>query len=191
MTLRRCLTFCSALLAVPVVLRTEDVRSLPEYAKARDVARQVLEDSRDLLLREVAAKGPAGAVDACAAVALDIGRRREGEGWRVRRVSTKLRNPADAPDAYEAAVLTGFAEKPVTAETEHAGISLEEGRRYVRYIRPIVIQGELCLRCHGDPDSMDPKVAEALRRRYPGDKATGYKVGDLRGAVSIRIPLSR
>lgn len=33
-------------------------------------------------------------------------------------------------------------------------------------------------------------VTAALRERYPADRATGYRVGDLRGAFSVRVPLA-
>ena len=191
MRTRMSLTLIATVLGLSALLWTQDARSLPEYAQARDVARQVLEESRTLLMKELASKGAAGAVDACAAVALDLGRKHEAAGWRVRRVSTRLRNPADAPDAYEATVLGRFAADGVKPEAEHVGVSTEQGKRYLRYLKPIVIPGELCLKCHGDPASMDPKVVEILRSRYPQDRATEHQVGDLRGAVSVRIPLSK
>lgn len=36
---------------------------------------------------------------------------------------------------------------------------------------------------------MIPEVKNLLNKRYPHDKATGYKEGDLRGAVSIKRQL--
>jgi len=40
-----------------------------------------------------------------------------------------------------------------------------------------------CLTCHGPTESIPEDVRAALRERYPDDKATGYAVGDLRGAL--------
>jgi hypothetical protein len=34
---------------------------------------------------------------------------------------------------------------------------------------------------------MAPGVAAALKELYPGDLATGYAVGDLRGAISVKV----
>jgi hypothetical protein len=34
-------------------------------------------------------------------------------------------------------------------------------------------------------------VRAALEERYPEDDAIGFKPGDLRGAVSVRVPLSK
>jgi hypothetical protein len=179
-------SFALLALAVP-----QSVENLPEFAKAKEVARQVLDESRALLIKEIAAKGAAGALNACAAVASDLGKKHESEGWRIRRVSEKPRNPADTPDAFEQQALRRFAAGTVTPQTEFAAVSDEQGRRYLRYLKPIVIPGGICLRCHGDPAAMEPEVRETLGKLYPGDKATGYMIGDLRGAVSVRIPMSQ
>jgi hypothetical protein len=45
--------------------------------------------------------------------------------------------------------------------------------------------GTLCLACHGQVSSLDPAVRAVLAERYPADRATGYRAGDLRGAVSV------
>jgi mono/diheme cytochrome c family protein len=48
------------------------------------------------------------------------------------------------------------------------------GRRYVHYMKPIVIAAPVCLQCHGAPDKLAPGVADALKELYPQDQATGY-----------------
>jgi hypothetical protein len=49
--------------------------------------------------------------------------------------------------------------------------------------------GGLCLQCHGK--ALAPPVAEKLAELYPGDKATGYEQGDLRGAFVITRQLNQ
>lgn len=165
----------------------------PEYQRARGIALQVLADTRALLEREIAAKGAAGALHACSAVALEEARKHEEPGWRVRRVTLKVRNPADTPDRYERRVLREFARLQdagrLSAETEHVTVGVERGHPVLRYLKPITIPGPLCLNCHGPRGDLDAEVRAALRARYPNDRATGYRVGDLRGAISIRVPL--
>jgi hypothetical protein len=63
------------------------------------------------------------------------------------------------------------------------------GRRYVHYMKPIFIGTPVCLQCHGAPDKLAPGVADALKALYPHDQATDYAIGDLRGAVSVKIPI--
>jgi hypothetical protein len=57
-----------------------------------------------------------------------------------------------------------------------------------RYMKALPVPADMpCLKCHGE--QLDPAVQARLKELYPGDKATGYKTGDLRGAVTIRQPL--
>ena len=165
----------------------------PEVEQARAVATKVLEETRSVL--EGALKGgqPAAALQVCASVAQNIARRHEQEGWRVRRVSEKVRNLADTPDAKELAILRSWQEEKeagrLAPTAERREIVTENGRRYVRYMKPIFIAGPVCLQCHGAPDKLGPGVADSLKELYPHDQATGYTVGDLRGAVSVKIPI--
>jgi hypothetical protein len=46
-----------------------------------------------------------------------------------------------------------------------------------------------CLVCHGSAEQIPETVRAELQTLYPHDRATGYKPGDLRGAVSIKQPL--
>lgn len=166
---------------------------LPEYLQARAVAARVIEDTRALLEREIQARGPAGALQACFAVALDLARKHEQEGWRVRRVSERVRNPGDTPEPYEATVLRRFAELKARGElgpaAEHVEVVTETGRQYLWYLKPIAIAGPVCLNCHGPTEQLATDVKAALATFYPNDQATGYRLGDLRGAVSVKIPL--
>jgi len=160
---------------------------------ARELALRLIEETRELMQVEVKARGPAGALQQCSKVALGLAKQHEQEGWRVRRVSVKYRNPADAPDDYEARVLHEFAALKAKGEleidTEHAEVVTDEGRTYLRYMKPIVMGSPVCLSCHGGPRDIPPDVQAELRRLYPDDKATEYQVADLRGAVSVKLPL--
>ena len=165
----------------------------PEVEQARTVAIKVLEETKAVLEGALKDGQPAAALRVCASVAQNIARRHEQQSWRVRRVSEKIRNPADSPDAKELAVLRAWqGEKKagrLTPITERQEIVTEGGRHYVHYMRPIFIAGPVCLQCHGAPDKLAPGVADALKELYPHDQATGYAVGDLRGAVSVKIPI--
>jgi hypothetical protein len=58
----------------------------------------------------------------------------------------------------------------------------------LRYLKPVVANA-MCLTCHGEKAKIPPAVQAVLAREYPDDHATGFSVGDVRGAVSVRIPL--
>ncbi len=164
-----------------------------QLATARETAKQVMMGTKGLLESEIKDKGAAGALGACSRVAFDVARAHEREGWRVRRVSDRLRNPADAPDAWEKRALARFAAehrgRPLAPEAEAWEVVRERGARVLRYAKPVVIPGDVCLRCHGDRAALEPAVRDSLARLYPRDRALGYRVGDLRGAISVRIPL--
>ena len=146
------------------------------------------------LKAELAKGGPEAAIGVCRDVAPEIaGRLSRARGWRVARVSLKTRNPLlGTPDAWEQAVLADFdwraasGEKPETLE--YAEVVQEPAGRYYRYMMAIPVQ-PLCLACHGNGEAIAPGVAAGLRADYPHDRATGYAVGQIRGAVTIKQPL--
>ena len=167
-----------------------------------DVETEVLEQARaagralgtelmGALLKELREGGPARAVRVCSEVAQDTAAAHSTDATTVRRVSLKVRNPADRPDDYERAQLERLAELHRRGELpgEVAEVRREDGQRVLRWLKPIVL-GEMCLQCHGDPEGFQPEVRELLADRYPEDEAVGYEPGDLRGAISVRVELA-
>ena len=110
-------------------------------------------------------------------------------GVFIKRVSIKNRNKNNYPDDFEKRVINRFEllkqNNELNNETEYAEIITEGDYKYLRYLKPILVQAE-CLNCHGNQTDMMPEVSNLIVQEYPQDKATGYKVGDLRGAVSIK-----
>lgn len=45
----------------------------------------------------------------------------------------------------------------------------------------------VCVTCHGG--SVADSVLQAIQAAYPDDRATGFEVGDLRGALWVEVPL--
>jgi len=74
------------------------------------------------------------------------------------------------------------------ANMDYAEIVSEPQGKYYRYMKAIPLQ-DACLKCHGTPENVAPAVTDALAADYPHDKATGYTLGQLRGAFSIKRPL--
>jgi hypothetical protein len=160
----------------------------PELERARAAAAALTTELRARLMEEMKAGGPVQGVRVCSEVAPSFAAKHSVDGLAVRRVSERYRNPADRPDAYEAAKLAelaaAHAKGALPAEAyEWVG---EGAQRALRYLKPITIGGP-CLSCHGDPAAIKPEVAAMLRERYPEDRATGYRDGDLRGAVSVVV----
>lgn len=137
--------------------------------------------------------GPVNAIEVCnktaSVIAGDISRQ---HGWKVGRTSLKYRNPKNAPDAWETRVLQDFERRKAAGENpanlEYYEIVKLDGKPAFRYMKALPIpEGAPCLACHGQ--KLDPAVAAKINKLYPQDKATGFKTGDLRGAVTITQPL--
>ena len=126
------------------------------------------------LQQAIAANGHSGAIDFCQVNALPILKSLETKhAVTLRRVSSRPRNPLDAPDAAETPLLDAYAYKG----------------EVLLYTKPIVISNAMCLSCHGDPKKdIAPETAAKLKQRYPQDPATGYSLEDLRGMWSLRLP---
>jgi hypothetical protein len=126
--------------------------------------------------------GPVAAITVCQQVAIPLttSAGAEFEGVTVKRTTLKPRNPANAPDEKDRAVLEAMeAQSP-----PQPVIRWEDG--VARFYRPLMIQ-EVCLKCHGDPATFPKELKEALAEKYPHDAATGYALGDLRGAIRVDI----
>jgi hypothetical protein len=114
-------------------------------------------------------------------------------GWRVSRVSLKVRNPLlGTPDAWEAAALADFDKRAASGEDpaklEKSEIVSEGGRQFQRYIKALPVQGP-CLACHGGPNEISEAVKGKLAAQYPHDQATGYALGQIRGGLTVKRPL--
>lgn len=156
-----------------------------------DAARAAAADFGKALLGElqkaIAASGPESAIGVCNVEAPQIAADKSAERhMTIRRTSLKLRQPDNKPDAWEMQQLQSFEQRKTAGEnpaTIEAGEYVEkDGKRVFRYMKAIPT-GELCLACHGS--TLKPEVAAKLKALYPMDAATGFKVGDLRGAFTI------
>jgi hypothetical protein len=158
--------------------------------RARAAGDALTGELRDVLAAELAAGGPERAVRVCSEVAPAIAERHSVDGITVRRVTSRTRNPASAPDEAELAGLRLLQERHGSGDMpgELIEVVAADGGRELHYLRPILV-AEPCLACHGD--ALDPAVRALIRERYPHDTAVGYRAGDLRGAVSVRVPLAR
>ncbi|OWR13350.1 DUF3365 domain-containing protein [Chryseobacterium sp. VAUSW3] len=99
----------------------------------------------------------------------------------IKRVSDKYRNPDNAANPAELAVITTY--KAMLA----AGKMPEGLLKDNHYYAPIVTNA-MCLQCHGTPGKeLAEKTHLKIKSLYPQDKATGYGVDELRGIFSIAI----
>ena len=138
------------------------------------------------------AGGPVAAIGVCNTQAMPITERVAAEhGMHLSRVSLKNRNPGNAPNDWQSAVLADFEEKRLAGEditqlgwTETVSVNGEKEFRFMKAIPTAAV----CLRCHGS--ELAPEVGRILADLYPEDLATGYSEGDIRGAfvVTRKLP---
>lgn len=174
-----------ATLALLAALSTPALAADPQQLAAEGAA--LIPPFQQQLLETVQAAmrdgGPAKAVEACQLLAPQIASQHSQAPWSVGRTALKVRNPDNAPDAWERQVLEQFAARAAAGEPlqeiRHAQVVDGQFR-----LMKAIPTGEACLACHGS--AIKPELAAVIDQRYPGDQARGFALGDLRGAFSLR-----
>jgi rhodanese-related sulfurtransferase len=105
----------------------------------------------------------------------------EDNGWTVRQIATRYRNPANAAAPEDSALFAQFEADP--GLTDHWIDAVHDGVSGQRYLRRITVQAS-CLTCHGPRDERPAFVVAS----YPEDRAVGFEPGDLRGLYSVFVP---
>ena len=157
-------------------------------ARSRDAAAQLGQELSATLLSALGTDGPVGAIGICNVEAFPIAARLSVQAdARVGRTALRIRNPDNAPDADARTVLAAFERDLASGATAPPEHFEERPDGSARYMSAIVTQ-PLCVTCHGS--DIVPEVAAAISRHYPADQATGFAVGDLRGAFIVEWPAS-
>lgn len=162
--------------------------------ESRAVAMPFLKQLGAANQKAVSEGGPDSAVKVCRDIAPQMtGEVSRKTGWKMTRVTLKVRNPMlGVADAWEQKALMEFearaakGEKPETLELSE--MVQEPAGKYFRFIKAIPLQAG-CVACHGATEQIPDSVKARLNEDYPHDKATGYSVGQVRGAVSIKRPI--
>jgi PAS domain S-box-containing protein len=89
----------------------------------------------------------------------------ETDEWGTRGHITSLKplRPENVPDAWEAAALRAFEQ----GRTEVVSSEPLHGKLHLRFMKPLITEAA-CLKCHA---------------------AQGYHVGDIRGGISVAVPI--
>jgi len=112
---------------------------------------------------------------------------RDKNHFLVRQVSDDYRNQLDKPNQLELQAINYFKDHPNKDEFFKIEDSNFFTNRKIFYARVLKIESA-CLKCHGVPKKdVPPRLYKLLVKEY-GDKAFNYKVGDVRGIISIYAP---
>ena len=193
--MRRFIFSTALILAFLFVHCSENKQEVSEnqLVAMRTTANDFMKELKGVLIKQMQTGGIVQAVSVCSDTAQLLTNKFGVErGVFIKRVSLKNRNKNNFPDDVEKRALNKFESlkqnNELDSETEFAEITTDGNYKYLRYLKPIILQAE-CLNCHGNQENMMPDVKDLIAQNYPADRATGYKVGDLRGAVSIKISI--
>ncbi len=183
--------------AAPAVADTAAADLQPAALEStRAIANELVTQLGQKLKGTIASDGPVAAVGVCKEVAPAIAKSLSiRHGAQVSRVGTRVRNASmGVPNGWQKDALADFdarlakGEKPADLEYWKV-VDTGNGNQELRYAKAIVTQ-QLCVTCHGKPEDIPAPLMEKIRAEYPHDQATGYSVGQLRGAVVVTRPLN-
>lgn len=134
------------------------------------------------------AGGPVAALAVCNTVAQPVTQSTSDslDGINVTRTALKVRNPVNAPSRQDQSVLEEWEKIIESGATSPDPRLIHVNESESVFYRPIMIQ-EVCLKCHGSPESFPEELKTMLGQLYPKDQATGYHLGDLRGAFKVKM----
>ena len=98
--------------------------------------------------------------------------------YKIKQTSLKVRNPVNAPDAWEQEAMKKFVSEG--SLPDFIGEDELDGKKVLRYALPLYVE-EYCLGCHGMP------LGEIDITGYPKE---GYRLGELIGIISVYAPLA-
>lgn len=139
------------------------------------------------LIAAMQAGGPVNALGVCNTEAMPItAKSAEEHGANVFRVSLKNRNPNNVPNEWQAMALADFDKRAAAGEDIATMAAVDvidmDGKKQLRFMKALPTEGA-CLACHGQ--QVGPDVQAKLDELYPEDKATGYSLGEVRGAIVV------
>ena len=171
-------TLICAALIVPSALSATEVGIETSRAQAAGFLKEL-----PLRLQAGMAESPMAAIAVCQDEAPKIAERWSTEAVMVRRTALKLRQPRNAASEADQATMLAFSKRLAAGESAS---SVEEfsvtADGSMRYARALVTEAP-CLVCHGE--ALAPAIAKTIGERYPADRATGFRLGDLRGIVVV------
>ena len=191
--MRKPLTIAGLTGMLLVVQPLQAVEYAQQVAESRARTQEFMQTLKAELQQGMQEGGPVNAIGVCNLKAPGIAAAISTEtGWDIGRTSLRIRNPANAPDAWELTVLEQFEQRRADgedpAQMEFYAAVEQDGKTIFRYMKAIPT-APLCVTCHGA--DLAPAVQKKLDELYPGDQARGYQVGDIRGAFTIIRPLSQ
>lgn len=181
------LLISTALLANPYESKQDEIDEVTAIGKK--ASSDLLKKLGSNLKKHLKAGGPMEAFDFCSNNAYALTQEVDeafGKDVSVKRVSIKYRNPANEPLEDEEPILRALHLMNQNGVIPPREIVQDKGNGVYKYYKPLFINKEACLHCHGEVYKNKPLAAE-IRNIYPSDRATGFKMNDMRGAIVVEV----
>ncbi|MGK2233736.1 MAG: hypothetical protein ACI92O_002946 [Colwellia sp.] len=164
----------------------------PLTLEARTLAKAFGGDLKAVLKTSMKSGGPESALQVCNLQAGAIAHKSAiSSGWNIGRTALRVRNISNAPDEWELNTLRQFEQRKEAEETlkhmEYSEVVKTGEKSVYRYMKAIPT-GEECTTCHGN--NIDEKISGKIKLLYLNDQATGFNVGDIRGAFTLEKTLN-
>jgi hypothetical protein len=183
-------TLSMSISALPLLANAQAKELSPDQntLQARSLVKAFGSDLKHVLKTSMKTGGPIKALAQCNIQAGPIAKKNSlSSSWEIGRTSLKVRNENNAPDKWESMVLQQFEQRKAAGEdvkTMEYSETVQAGDKVVyRYMKPIPTAG-LCLTCHGS--DIPEKITKKVESLYSNDQATGFTLGDIRGAFTLQ-----
>lgn len=160
------------------------------HAKAITVSKQFGKELKATLGAALRDGGAMQGVETCNSAAPAIAAKYSSDFISMGRTALRTRNPANAPDVWQQAVMRKFKQELATGKQPE---QLSAERLTVLHDRPAlqvmtpIVMGKPCLMCHGA--DVEPDLLAKIKQMYPDDQATGFREDELRGAFNTVVAL--
>lgn len=152
--------------------------------QAKKITNAFATELKATLMTAVAKGGLSAGVEVCQEQAPEIAKKYSSHGWQISRTSLKTRNSQNTPNIDEIAILQDFAKRLASGEpaktVSYSNLNPKSGE--YQFMKAIPT-GQLCLACHGE--NISNGLQGKIKTHYPKDTATGFKLGELRGAFNV------
>jgi hypothetical protein len=171
--------------------KAQKQKQASEYKKivhiGNEASQKLLKTLGGNLKKHMKAGGPMEAFTFCSGHARELTDEVNAQlpmGVKVKRITLKPRNPLNEAKGDERTILEALDTLNRNGVRLPSHLVQKTADGY-RYYKPLKIGKKVCLKCHGT--HIDPKLDEQIKKVYKMDKARGYKMGDLRGAIVVDI----
>jgi len=157
-----------------------------EYViKGKEIAQATVKNLGSNLMKHMKEGGPEQAIPFCNTTANSLTEEvAKKYNVSIKRTSLKIRNENNKPNKDEEEILNQYLASLSKGESLKPIISKDKTGK-VHFYAPMKLEAK-CLACHGTVGKkVSVKTDSIIKSLYPNDKATGFKVDDLRGIVNI------